>query len=41
MREMRKQELEAICESLGLSPRGTRADLILRILKVKGKKPKK
>lgn len=41
LREMRKQELEAICESLGLSPRGTRADLILRILKARGKKPKK
>jgi len=41
LREMRKQELEAMCESLGLSPRGTRADLVLRILKVKGKKPKK
>jgi superkiller protein 3 len=41
LREMRKQELEAMCESIGLSPRGTRADLILRILKVKGKKPKK
>ncbi len=41
LREMRKQELEAICESIGLSPRGTRADLILRILKVKGKNPKK
>jgi hypothetical protein len=41
LREMRKQELEAICESIGLSPRGTRADLVLRILKVKGKKSKK
>jgi superkiller protein 3 len=35
LREKRKSELEAICESLGLSPRGTRADLIVRILKAK------
>ncbi|OGS42659.1 MAG: hypothetical protein A3K67_05490 [Euryarchaeota archaeon RBG_16_62_10] len=35
LREMRKAELEAMCESLGLSAKGTRADLILRILKAK------
>jgi len=36
LKEKRKPELEAICESLGLSPKGTRADLIVRILKAKG-----
>jgi len=35
LRGKRKPELEAICESLGLSPKGTRADLVLRILKAK------
>ncbi len=35
LRQKRKTELEAMCESLGLSPRGTRADLIVRILKAK------
>ncbi len=35
LREKRKSELEAICESLGISPRGTRTDLMVRILKAK------
>ena len=35
LREKRKSELEAICESLGLSSRGTRADLVMRILNAK------
>ncbi len=35
LREKRKSELEAICESLGLSPRGTRADLVRRLLSAK------
>ena len=41
LREKRKSELEAMCESLGLNPRGTRADLIVRILKAKGQMGKK
>ncbi len=41
LREKRKAELEAICESLGLSSHGTRADLILRIMKVKEQRTKK
>ncbi len=41
LREKRKTELEAICESLGLDPEGTRADLVLRILKAKGKRSRK
>ena len=35
LRGKRKSELEAICESLGLSSRGTRTDLVVRILEVK------
>ena len=35
LRDKRKAEIEAICESLGLDPNGTRADLIVRILKLK------
>jgi hypothetical protein len=35
LRDKRKAELEAICESLGLDPKGTRADLVVRILKAK------
>ncbi len=35
LREKKRSEIEAICESLGLSARGTRADLIVRILKAK------
>lgn len=41
LREKRKAELEAICESLGLNPKGTRADLIVRILKVKDQQSRK
>lgn len=41
LREKKKSELEAMCESLGLSPRGTRADLIVRILKAKVQMDKK
>jgi tetratricopeptide (TPR) repeat protein len=41
LREKKKSELEAMCESLGLSPRGTRADLIVRILKAKAQMDKK
>ena len=40
LRNKKKSELEAMCEALGLSPRGTRADLILRILKAKEQTPK-
>ena len=36
-----KFELEAMCEALGLDPKGTRADLIVRILKAKEKRKKK
>ena len=35
LREKRKTELEAMCEALDLDPKGTRADLIVRILKAK------
>ncbi|MBN1677373.1 MAG: tetratricopeptide repeat protein [Candidatus Thermoplasmatota archaeon] len=35
LREKKKSEIEAICESLGLNPRGTRADLVVRILRAK------
>jgi tetratricopeptide (TPR) repeat protein len=41
LREMRRAELEAICESLGLDPEGTRADLVFRILKAKSRKSRK
>ncbi|MEM4275930.1 MAG: tetratricopeptide repeat protein [Thermoplasmata archaeon] len=37
LRGMRKPELEAMCESLGLDPRGTRAELVERLLKAKQK----
>lgn len=38
LRGKKKPELEAICESLSLSPKGTRADLIVRILDAKSRK---
>jgi tetratricopeptide (TPR) repeat protein len=41
LREKRKSEIEAICESLGLDPKGTRADLILRILRLKDQRMRK
>lgn len=41
LRQKRKAELEAMCEALGLSPRGTRADLIVRILKAKNQRSRK
>jgi tetratricopeptide (TPR) repeat protein len=41
LREKRKSELEAICESLELDDSGTRADLIVRILKAKAKLARK
>jgi tetratricopeptide (TPR) repeat protein len=40
LRNKRKTELEALCESLGLDPKGTRADLIVRILKAKNRASK-
>ena len=36
-----KFELEAMCEALGLDSKGTRADLIVRIMKAKEKRKKK
>jgi tetratricopeptide (TPR) repeat protein len=41
LRNRRKTELEALCESLGLDPKGTRADLIVRILKAKNRRARK
>ena len=41
LRDMRKADLEAICDSLDLDPKGTRADLVLRILKAKEKRAKR
>jgi tetratricopeptide (TPR) repeat protein len=41
LREKGKFELEAMCEALGLDSKGTRADLIVRILKAKEKRKKK
>lgn len=41
LREKRKSELEAMCESLGLSSRGTRADLVMRILNAKEQNAKR
>jgi len=35
LRAMKKSELEAMCDAIGLSPRGTRADLVLRLLRAK------
>ena len=36
LKEKRKPELEAMCESLGIDSRGTKVDLIERLLKAKG-----
>ena len=41
LRNKRKTELEALCESLELDSSGTRADLMFRILKTKNKMAKK
>jgi len=41
LQEKRRSELEAICESLGLGSRGTRSDLIVRILKAKQQRERK
>ena len=41
LRDKGKFELEAMCEALGLDPKGTRADLIVRIMKAKEKLKKK
>jgi tetratricopeptide (TPR) repeat protein len=41
LREKGKFELEAICEALGLDSKGTRADLIVRIMKAKERRKKK
>jgi hypothetical protein len=41
LREKRKSELEAMCESLDLSSRGTRADLVMRILSAKEQSAKR
>ena len=41
LRNKRKTEIEALCESLGLDSQGTRADLIVRILKEKDKQARK
>lgn len=35
LQERRKTELESICRALGISPRGTRTELVSRILKAK------
>ena len=41
LQERRKTELESMCQALGISARGTRAELIARILKAKGQAAKK
>ena len=41
LREKGKFELEATCEALGLDSKGTRADLIVRIMKAKERRKKK
>ncbi len=41
LQEKKKSELEAICESLGLNSRGTRSDLVVRILKAKQQRTSK
>jgi len=41
LREKGKFELEAMCEALGLDSKGTRADLIVRIMKAKARQKKK
>ncbi len=41
LREMRKIELEALCDSLGLNSRGTKNELISRILRAKEKARRK
>ena len=41
LREKGKFELEAMCEALGLDSKGTRADLIVRIMKAKSRLKKK
>jgi len=41
LRDKRRTELEAICESLNLNPKGTRADLIVRILRARDQRARK
>jgi len=41
LQERRKTELESICQALGISSRGTRAELIARILKAKSQAARK
>ncbi|OGS42773.1 MAG: hypothetical protein A3K76_06460 [Euryarchaeota archaeon RBG_13_57_23] len=41
LQERRKTELEAMCQALGINARGTRAELIRRILKAKGQAARK
>ena len=41
LRKARKSELEAVCEALGVSPRGTKTELINRILRTRKQLTKK
>ena len=41
LKDKGKFELEAICEALGLDSKGTRADLVVRIMKAKERRKKK
>jgi hypothetical protein len=41
LREMRKIELESLCDSLGLNSRGTKNELISRVLRAKEKARRK
>jgi tetratricopeptide (TPR) repeat protein len=41
LREKKKGELEAMCESLGLSSKGTRNDLVVRLLRAREHLPKR
>jgi hypothetical protein len=41
LRGRRKSELEAVCASLGISPRGTKSELIARIMAMKNQADRK
>jgi len=41
LRDKKKGELEAMCESLGLNSKGTRNDLVVRLLRAREQLPKK
>lgn len=41
LRDKKKGELEALCESLGLSTKGTRNDLVVRLIRAREQLPKK